>query len=332
MQSTNWTGFLQALVAGGLVGSVLVPMKYVRKWAWENSWLLFASCAYLLSPWLVAGFSVPNLKAVYVSAGWQVCVVTWLLGCGWGLAVVLFGISVDMAGLSVATALLYGCSVALGSAGALFLVNRGALISAVGARVVLWDFILLVGVWFCAQAGRGREAATANRDRNRLGILLALLAGILSTLFNIVLAYGEPIRRAAIDKGADASLASNAIWALAVSGGSLPSIFWTIRLLNRNKTWDAYRRPGSIRNAMLCVAMGLIWISGTVLYGSATSRLGPLGTVIGWPIYISAAIISGIAWGWFLGEWGGASRNSLRMLWGGVALQIVGIVLLSVVA
>ena len=330
MVNEAWSGILFALAAGAIIGSVLVPMKYVKQWGWENIWFVFSICAYLLSPWIVAVFSIPHLGSVYAATDVRVTIITCLLGAGWGFAVVLFGLAVDWAGLSVATALLYGSSVALGSLGALFLVNRSKLFSAEGLKIVAWDLILLIGVWFCARAGREREpATTSNHDRNRLGISIALIAGVLSTLFNIVLTFGDPIRRKAMAEGAAPNLATNAIWALAVSAGSLPSIVWSFILLRRNSKWKLFRNARPVFNFGSCIGMAVLWITGTVLYGSATVRLGTLGTVIGWPVYISAVIISGIAWGWFIGEWGGASRRSLNLLWAGVAGQVIGIVLLS---
>ncbi len=255
---------------------------------------------------------------------------TFLLGMAWGCAVVLAGKALDLVGFSISTALLYGSSVALGSLGALFLIDRAKLFSAAGLKILAWDIVLLVGVVLCAQAGRLREPASApNRSRTRLGIFCSLLAGVLSTMFNIVLATGAPIRDQAIALGAGPNLASNAIWSLAVSAGSLPSIIWCAYLVMRRSNWSLYKKAHSGANVLLCIAMGVLWISGTVVYGISTARLGRLGPALGWPLYMSSIIITGNLWGWGLGEWGGASRSSVKLLWGGVAVQILGIVLLS---
>jgi L-rhamnose-H+ transport protein len=331
--ANGWSGLIVALLAGVIMGSVLVPMKLVRGWAWENTWLVYSVCAYLASPWIVAFFSIPHLGAVYQHAGAKVLCITFLLGAGWGLAVVLFGIAVDMVGLSISTALLFGSSIALGSVGALCLVDASKLRSPEGLRIVAWDLILLLGVLICAQAGRSRNpVSTVDGERTRRGVSIALLAGVLSTLFNIVLAYGGPIRDQAIAYGADRNLAANAIWSLAVTGGSIPSIFWSLRLLGRNSHWKLYRETDSRKNAWMCVGMGIAWILGTVLYGVATARLGKFGTALGWPIYMSATILVGILWGWGMGEWKGAPRRSIKLLWAGVGTQILSIVLLSIAA
>jgi L-rhamnose-H+ transport protein len=331
--ANGWSGLVVALLAGVVMGSVLVPMKLVKSWAFENTWLVYSVCAYLLSPWIVAFFTIPHLGAVYQHAGWRVSVITFFLGAGWGLAVVLFGIAVDMVGLSISTALLFGSSVALGSVGALCLVDASKLRTVEGLRIVAWDLVLLLGVLICAQAGRTREpASSSGGKRTRQGVTIALLAGLLSTLFNIVLAYGAPIRDQAIALGADSNLAANAIWSLAVTGGSMPSIFWSLRLLRRNARWKVFRDANSVKNAFMCAGMGAAWILGTVLYGVATARLGKFGTALGWPIYMSATILVGILWGWGLGEWKGAPRRAIRLLWAGVGTQILSIVLLSVAA
>jgi L-rhamnose-H+ transport protein len=330
MQIEGWTGMAIVLIAGAIMGSVLVPVKLVRKWAWENTWLVFAACAYLISPWLVAYLTIPKLAAVYEHTGSTVTIVTCFLGLGWGFAVVLLGIAVDMVGLSISSALLYGSSVAFGSLGALCLIDPSKLLTAGGLRICSWDLVLLVGVLCCAQAGRQRDPpATHNRIRARRGVTISLIAGVLSTLFNIVLAYGEPIRKSAIALGANPNLAANAIWSLAVSCGSLPSIVWSIRLLNRNSHWRLFRGAESGKNLSMSVGMGAAWIIGTVLYGVAATRLGRFGAAIGWPVYMSAIILTGIAWGWLLGEWKTAPRLSIRLLWAGVAAQILGIALLS---
>jgi hypothetical protein len=50
---------------------------------------------------------------------------------------------------------------------------------------------------------------------------------------------------------------------------------------------------------------------------------------LGWPVYMSATILAGISWGLLLGEWRGAPRPAVRLLWTGVGAQIFAIVLLS---
>jgi L-rhamnose-H+ transport protein len=342
MQAIGLSGPALALLAGGIGGSTLAPMKRIKNWPWENWWLVFAACTYFFSPWIVAAFSIPHLLSVYRLAGRNATLETFFIGMAWGFAVVLAGKALDLVGYSMSTALVYGSSVALGSLGALFLIDRSKLFSTTGLWILAWDIVLLVGVGLCAQAGRLREPAleefrTVNSgqsvpNRTGLGILFSLLAGVLATLFNIALANGEPIRHQAIALGADPNLAANAIWSLAVSAGSLPSILWCAYLVTRRSNWSLHWKPHSGANFLLCGAMGGLWITGTVLYGVSSARLGRLGPAIGWPIYMTSLIITGNLWGWAWGEWRGASPLSVKLFWGGVAVLILGIVSLSLAA
>lgn len=330
MVSSGLSGLTTVVIAGAVTGSVLAPMKLMKGWRFENIWLIYSIGAYAIAPWAVALFTVPNLFTVYRMVPTEILVFTFLLGMGFGLAVVLSGVAVDLVGLSISTALLYGSSVALGSIGAMVMVEPSRLLTSRGMEVVAWDLILVVGVLFCAQAGRVRDpAASSSGARTRRGVVVSLLAGVLSTLFNIVLTYGEPIRQQAIALGANPRLASNAIWALAVSGGSLPSIVWSLRLLSRQQTWGLYRQPGTRWNSSICIGMGIAWIAGTVLYSVGVSRIGRFGTTLAWPIYMSAIILTGIAWGLVLREWRGAPSRAIRYLWMGVGTQVVAIALLS---
>lgn len=319
-------GIVLTLVAGVIGGSVLAPMKFVRGWKWENTWLLYSFSAYFLFPWLVAAATVPNLPQVYAAAGAKAVFWTGLFGFGWGLAVVLYGIAVDIVGLSLTSGIILGSSVAVGS-----LLPLTFLGEPVGnwEWIAAADAVMLAGVLLCARAGGAREKARPRDPRFKTGIVICFAAGLLSTLFNIALAYGGGISRQAVSLGADPFYAANAVWSLAVSLGSLPSLAWTLYLLKRNGTWPAFREGSAGLNAGLCVFMGALWISGTVLYGASAGLLGPLGTVVGWPIYMSAMILGNNLWGWVTGEWRGAGARPVRLMLAGIAVQILAMVLLG---
>ena len=61
MQHSFITGLAIVLAAGLFQGSFMFPSKWMKGWAWENYWLIFATIAYLISPWLLALATVPQL-------------------------------------------------------------------------------------------------------------------------------------------------------------------------------------------------------------------------------------------------------------------------------
>ena len=320
------------VLAGTFAGTALLPMKFGVAWRFENTWLVYSVLAYLCAPWIVAITTVPHLSEVYGAVGLRTCLVTALFGAGWGLAIVLNGIGVAMVGLSLSSALLMGSSIALGSLLPLLLKNENRIGTREGLLVLTVDLVMLAGVLLCARAGylRGRIPTSTNepaRPATR-GILICLAAGLLSTLFNGALAYGESISREALARGATGFNSANAIWSLAVSAGSVPGVCWCVSRLFKERTWRVFGKH-PVRNTSLCVFMALLWIAGTVLYGAATGLIGSLGTAIGWPVYMSGIILTSNFWGLVTGEWRGVSRVPARYMLAGVGVQILAILILG---
>jgi L-rhamnose-H+ transport protein len=57
-------GMATIFVSGALNGTFAFPMKYARRWSWENIRLVFALIAFAALPWLLAAGFVPHLGDV----------------------------------------------------------------------------------------------------------------------------------------------------------------------------------------------------------------------------------------------------------------------------
>jgi L-rhamnose-H+ transport protein len=333
MPSTAIIAIILVIMAGIFSGTALLPMKFTKGWKFENTWLLYSMIAYLISPWIVAVATVPHLGEVYLAAGTKACILTALFGFAWGIAVVLNGVGVALVGLSLALAILMGSSVAIGSLAPLLLKDPSALLTHTGLMIALCDLVMLAGVLLCAWAGELRGRAQSQKLEARKvttrGILVCLIAGLLSTFFNVVLSYGEVISTQATAHGANSFNAANAVWSLAVSAGSLPSIFWCVIRLSRAGDWGLFGHGQPMKNSVLCALMGAMWITGTVVYGAAARMLGPLGPVVGWPIYMSGIILTSSFWGWTTGEWRDSKKRPVNFMLAGIAVQIIAVVMLS---
>ncbi len=103
-----------------------------------------------IGDWSVLHAEAPR-SAVVAAAGF---------GFAWGFGAILFGLSVDRLGVSLANSLVIGLSSALGSL--LPLIMQGAL-RLEPRQIVLFLGIVtfLVGVWLCGSAGRLRETVGA---------------------------------------------------------------------------------------------------------------------------------------------------------------------------
>ena len=98
---TSIIGIMSAFFAGVLNGSFAAPMKKTVKWEWENIWLMWAFWALVVFPLLIAYLTVDGFFGLFKEAENVVVWRTFLLGMGWGLGAITFGLGIYMVGLSV---------------------------------------------------------------------------------------------------------------------------------------------------------------------------------------------------------------------------------------
>lgn len=326
-------GVLLAVLGGVLNGSFTAPMKFTKNWAWENTWFVYAVFGLLCVPVAMAVLSVPDLMHVYRTASPGAVALAVLFGFGWGVGSVLFGLGTHMLGMALGFGIILGLTAAMGSLIPLIVLSPQMLPTARGMSVLGGLVIVVFGIILCAKAG-GLKSASGDgantRSRFRAGLLICIGSGIFSSMLNLALAFGAPVAEAAIRGGATPGAAQNAIWALAVGGGSLANIAYTLFLLSRNKTWGGFSAEGSGRNFVLAIVMGALWMAGVSVYGAGATALGDLGAVMGWPLFMSMVIITGNVWGFATGEWKQAPAAAMRLNFAGVAVLILAIAVISI--
>lgn len=325
-------GVLLAVLGGMLNGSFTAPMKFTRNWAWENTWFVYSVFGLLCIPVGVAVLTVPDLLGTYEAAPSSAVIAAVLFGFGWGIGSVLFGLGIQMLGMALGFGIILGLTAAMGSLIPLVLLSPDTLFTPRGLSVLAGLAIVIVGIVLCARAG-GMKSAEASgqtsQSRFRAGLLICIGSGVFSSMLNLALAFGAPVAEAAVRGGATAVAGQNAIWALAVGGGSIANIGFTLLSLSRNRTWGGFSAPGSGRNAVLAMLMGVLWMAGISVYGAGATAMGSLGAVMGWPLFMSMVIITGNVWGFVTGEWKQAPAAALRLNLAGVAVLIVAIVVIS---
>lgn len=319
------SGLMLVTVAGVANATFALPMKFARKWAWENIWLAWTMFALVLLPVAVAFASIPSLSAVYRDAGAGAVGVVMLCGAGWGLAQVLFGLSIDAIGIGLTFSIVLGVSAAVGSLIPLFRLQHAAGGFAVAGSLFLGIALVLAGVCACAVAGRLREKAQTGREEKRksftVGLAMALCSGLCAASMNFGVAFGQPILRNATAHGAAPQQVVNAVWVPLLIAGAIPNIAYCVYLLARQHTWINFRSRQTPVYMALALVMAILWFFSTALYGVATTELGELGVVVGWPVFMSLIVVTAGLLGMFTGEWKHSGKKP-------VALQVVGMLLL----
>lgn len=329
-------GIAGVLFGGLLNGSFVLPMKRLHAWRWENSWLVYSVSGLLAIPWMVAVMAVPQLGGILQGASWTVLAKVLLLGFGWGVGSVLFGLSVSRMGLAVGYGIILGLIAPIGTFVPFVVLHPDRLFTRQGLTLMAGTLMVLLGILFCALAGSAREkagsgAVGAGRSGFGMALLICILAGIFSPMLNFAFVFGDELQRKAMAAGASPALASNAIWCLTLTAGFVANAGYCLLLLRKNRTWSLFR--GSTAPAGYWIGgtlMGLTCFGSFMVYGSGATALGPLGGIVGWPLFMSMSLITSNTLGALSGEWAGAPRRAHAYSIAGIALLIAAITVISV--
>ncbi|MGD0459590.1 MAG: L-rhamnose/proton symporter RhaT [Terriglobia bacterium] len=325
-------GLMLVLLGGALNGSFVAPMKRLANWRWENTWLIYATTGLVIVPWLVAMGTVPHLASIYHQASWPVLVRVILYGFAFGIGVTLFGFGVFRIGLALGFPVTQAVATGFGCLLPLAMLHPDQFHTHRGLALIMGTLVVIVALVFLSIAGWRREreqnpgAVGPARSGFGVGLVMCILSGIFSSMFNFAFVFGDELKQRALAAGSSPAMASNAIWALALSSSLIANAAYCIYLLNKNHTWGVFISKGTGTAYWLGGAlMGVVWFGGVILYGMGAVALGPLGGIIGWPVFLSTVIIAGVTWGIASGEWKGSSRTSL-----GYCLVGLGILFLAV--
>jgi L-rhamnose-H+ transport protein len=193
----SWAG---VVFAGLLNGSFAVPLKTARIWKFNHIWTLHSLLAMGVVPWIVAIATVPHWVEVVTrieSRGWLILIGWGLL---FGIASLLYGVAVDLLGIALGFAIQLGLSIVLGAIAPMVWAGAFRLQSRADWLFVLGLALMVLGVILCAQAGgRKQSSGDSNPTRFRLGLITALIGGVLAPTLNSAfntgpICSGEPMR------------------------------------------------------------------------------------------------------------------------------------------
>jgi L-rhamnose-H+ transport protein len=327
-------GLLLTLIAGAMGGSFALPMRYMKKWAWENIWAVWSLVALILIPWLLALATVPHLTAVYEAVGARALLLPCVFGLLWGISSFLFGLGIDLAGMSLTFAVVNGLSSAIGSWVPMVVLHPGRILTVGGVIVSLGVLGVVSGVAVCSWAGHIRSRKTdqpggmpgqRSRDFWR-GLAVIVASGLLAPCLNLGFVFGQKISSAALKAGGSPATSTNAVLALVLAAGFVNNFAYCLYRLVRNKSVGLYRIPESGKYFVLGIIMGALWILTFALYGSATSYYGEYGTVVGWPMLMAVVTIVSSLWDVGHGEW---TKRPLRVMAPGVLILILSVAVMS---
>jgi L-rhamnose-H+ transport protein len=330
-------GILLALASGACNGVFTTPMKLIPRWKWENIWFVFIVTSCVAMPLAIVSVTVPDWPRLLSASPPGAVRAAGAFGFAWGFGAILFGLSVDRLGVSVANTLVLAVSSALGSLVPLML--HGELAFEL-RQIVLFLGVgtFLLGLGLCGSAGRLRDrqatlAATAPTTvtvTTLAGYGFAVGAGVMSAIFNIGFSLALPITATIESFGYQQFLATNCIWLLMLGAGSIPNMVFCAYLMKKHTSGRLFLGPRPDKTWGGSILMGLLWGGSIFLYGAAAPMLGDIGPSIGWPLSLATALLVANTAGFLLGEWRHAERRAIQRMRGGIAVLIVAVVLCAV--
>jgi L-rhamnose-H+ transport protein len=322
--------FVLATLGGLLTGAFALPMKFVTRWKWENTWLAFSFFGFVLIPAVIVGAAVPGLWNIYSQV--PLARVQLIVGLGylWGLGALTYGVGMERLGIGLGSAFVLGISTLVGTILPIFMAGT---VSLKWAPFIGGLIMLLGGIAICGWGGSEREHASSTtpsgkKRRYVSGVAICIVSGVLSSLLNVGMVAARPVQELASRGPAPAWASGDAVWPMLLFGGFLANATYCAYLLVRNGSARLYLN-GGLREWLGAFAMGAAWIIGVLMYGAGAFFMGNLGPIIGWPVFMSLMLVCAYLVGRLTNEWSGVDGAVIRRMNAGIVITVVSLFLIG---
>jgi L-rhamnose-H+ transport protein len=342
--------------------SCYTPQKKVSNWSWQTYWLTQAAFCWFLLPILGAAITIPHLMQVLIEAPKDAMIISFVLGMAYGIGGTAFGISIRYIGFSLTYAIAVGLSSILGTFVKplidyrlkdffydLVLTGKWTqpfdgeklreIFSKTGADWVLTGvFIGAIGIGICGLAGRLKEKHLQDQGEKTefsllKGLLLSVLAGVLSAVYSMSLIFGSPIENVAETYGADI-WKGNVVYIFSNTGAFVSTAIYCLYLHTKNRTFGEFiKLPASHERAslpfnfLMAALTGLMWYGQFFFYNLGHVRMGEY-SFSSWAIHMIMLVLFSNLIGILLLEWKGCRRVTKTTI--GIALALLLAAILAI--
>lgn len=331
------------IIAIGSLGqsSSYVPIKKVKTWAWESFWLVQGIFAWLIFPYLGALLAVPDGHSLgeILSSGDGAALKAMFFGALWGIGGLTFGLSMRYLGVALGQSIALGTCSAFGTLIPALMAGKD-LFHGEGLVLLIGVSVAIAGIAVIGYAGSLRAQNMTEEQKKAAvkdfalgkGLLVAILAGVMSACFSLGLEAAEPIKAAAQSMGSEALYAGLPAILLITLGGFVTNAIYCLFQNFKNKTIkDYFGVSGAVftNNVLFSALAGVLWYS--QFFGLALGKsFLPEGSVMmafSWSILMSLNITFSNVWGMILKEWKGVKNITIAVLILGMAILIFSLIL-----
>ena len=348
-------GAILHFIGGFASGSFYVPFKKVKKWHWENYWIIGGLFSWLIIPPLAAWITVPGFANIIAGTSSSTFWWTFTWGILWGIGGLMYGLGMRYLGLSLGNSVLLGFTSAFGALVPAIYYNFVStpgkttfndLINTSWGRIVFAGIIIcLIGIFICGYAGVLKERELPEdkkkdsiKEFNLVkGLIVCIISGILSACFNYGIEAGTPMadvanaawRAANPNETVEFLYQNNVTYVVLLWGGLTTNFIWCMLLNARNKTFGDYTDKSTplANNYFFSALAGTIWFLQFFFYGMGESKLG--NGASSWILHMAFIILVANMWGIALKEWKGVSTKTKVTITIGIIAILSSVILVG---
>ncbi len=329
-------GLLIIAIGSFCQSSSYVPIKKVKEWSWESFWLIQGVFAWLVFPFLGSLLGVPQESSLFDLWGAGGAGMSIFYGILWGVGGLTFGLSMRYLGVALGQSISLGTCAGFGTLlPALFAGTN--LFEGNGLILLLGVCITLAGIAIIGYAGSLRAQNMSEEEKRAAvkdfaltkGLLVALLAGVMSACFALGLDAGTPIKEAALAGGVEGLYAGLPVIFLVTLGGFLTNAAYCLQQNVANKSMGDYAK-GKVwgNNLVFCALAGVLWYMQFfgLEMGKSFLTESPVLLAFSWCILMALNVTFSNVWGIILKEWKGVSNKTITVLIAGLIVLIFSLV------
>lgn len=316
--------------------SFYVPIRKVKNWSWESYWMVQGVFSWVVVPVLFAWLTVPSgtLSSIMGSAPGSSKLWAIFFGALWGIGGLTFGLSMRYLGVALGQSISLGLCAAIGTLIPPVVSGQNLFADRAGILMLLGVIISLAGISIIGYAGSLKTKGLTDDEKKaavkefalKKGLLIAVLAGVMSACFNFGLSFGKPIQEAALASGTNPLFAKNPVIMFVTFGGFITNLIYCVFLNIKNGTGKDYVSVSGqvlVNNILFSAIGGTLWYLQFFFMGMGESKLPVSMVAFSWSILMAMNIAFSNIWGILLKEWNGASKKTIAILVAGILILVL---------
>lgn len=336
-------GCILCALGGVGVGSFLVPLKFSRRWGWDNSWLLAAGIIFVVVPFWGLRMMVPSFAQIYVDTPTKDIVMVFIFGLIAGMGVYTWRYITTKLGIALTYALANSSGSIVGVLGPLLGAHSDRVAKLDGITLLFATAVLATAFIIAGKAGTARETELGlavpreSRNSKKANVpflaTLVVLSAFAESMWLFSMEFQQSMKHIAMDRYHVPLHA----WAFLNSfpymvGVFVPTLIVTfVKMIKNGTLTDYWTGPGLLRPYLLAIAAGLIaGVGNNLLLPAGFAIIGPLGVPAAQALFAGMSTVASSISGICLGEWKGVSAVTLRKLYNAVFLILAAVTVVAV--